>query len=55
MEGFTFWTLSIILASFQVDNNLKKAYFFYKTFLLTTTSMEVILSIFFLTLSDVNI
>ena len=45
----------MVLISFQVKDKLGKARFFQKTFLLDNVSMEVVLRISFLTLSNANI
>lgn len=45
----------MLLAGFSVQNKLKKIKFFEEIFLLVDTSMEVILGMSFLTLSNINI
>ena len=45
----------MVLASFQVEDKLKKARFFQKTFLLADLSIEIFLGMPFLTLSNANI
>lgn len=55
INGSTFETFKIVLASFQVDDKLKKARFFWKTFLLADISIELVLKILFLTLSNANV
>lgn len=44
-----------VLASFQVENKLKKTQFFQEIFLLTDISVKVMLGILFLTFSNANI
>lgn len=51
----TFQTFEIVLASFQVDNKLKRVQFFQKTFLLTNISRDIILGMFFLTFSNAGV
>lgn len=43
------------LAKFLIQKNLEKVWFFEETFLLTDTSMEVILEMHFSSFSNVNI
>ena len=45
----------MILASFQVEDKLKRARFFQETFLVANTSIEVILGIPFLALSNADV
>lgn len=45
----------MIIARFQVLDKFNSTYFFQKTFLLTNTNINIILEIFFLTLSNTNI
>ena len=47
IDGSTFQTFGMVLASFQVENKLRKTWFFQETFLLADTSVEVMLSILF--------
>ena len=54
-NDFIFKTFEIVLASFQVKNKLRRPRFFQKTFLLTDFSIEVVLRMPFLTLSNANI
>lgn len=54
IDGFTLETFRMVLTSFQVKDKLKKARFFQKTFLLTNTSVEVILGMPFLILNNVD-
>lgn len=45
----------IVLASFQINDKLDKAYFFQKTFLLPLISINVIQEILFLIFNNANI
>ena len=51
----TFKMFEIVLASFQVEDKLKKTRFFQETFLLANLNIKVVLEILFLTLSNANI
>ena len=55
IDGSTLETFGMVLASFQVEDKLGKARFFQKAFLLANTSIEVVLGMPFLTLSNANI
>lgn len=55
IDGFIFKMFEIVLASFQVDDKLRKAWFFQKTFLVVGINVKVVLEIFFLTFSNVDI
>ena len=55
IDGFTLKTFGIVLASFQIENKLEKAWFFQETFLLANTSVEVVLGIPFFTFSNADI
>lgn len=44
----------MVLVKFQIEDKLERAQFFQKTFLLADTSIEIILGMSFLTLSNVN-
>ncbi len=48
-------TYNIASASFLLQNSLEKVWFFENTFLLVDTSMEVVLGMLFLSLSNVDI
>ena len=48
-------TFGIVIVDCSVKDKLRRVQFFQKTFLLTNIGLEVILGIFFLTLSRVNI
>ena len=48
-------TYGMVIATFQVINKLGRTRFFQKTFLLADTTIEVVLGMPFLTLSNVNI
>lgn len=52
IDNFTFEIFRMVLASFQIEDKLRKAQFFQKTFLLADMSMKVVLNILFLTLSN---
>lgn len=45
----------MLITSFQVKDKLKKACFFQETFLITNSSIKMILKIFFLIFSNINI
>ena len=45
----------MVPANFQMDDKLRRARFFQKTFLLTDISTEVVLGIPFLTLSNADV
>ena len=55
INGSTFETFEMVLASFQVEDTLGRAHFFQKIFLLTDLSIEVVLGMPFLTLSNADI
>ena len=55
IDGSTFKTFKMVLANFQVEHKLRRAWFFQKTFLLTDISVEVVLKMLFLTFSNVDI
>ena len=55
INGSTFETFGMVLASFPVEDKLGRARFFQETFLLADVSMEVVLGMPFLILSNVNI
>ena len=55
IDGSTFKTFGMVLASFFVEDKLGKARFFQETFLLANISAEIVLGMFFLTLSNVDI
>lgn len=55
IDSSTFKTLEMVLASFQVKDKLGRACVFQKTFLLTATSVNVILEMPFLTLNNADI
>ena len=52
INGLPLVTYGMVLASFSVQDKLEKIWFFRETFLLADTSMEVVLGMLFLTLSD---
>ena len=55
IDDSTLKTFGIVLASFQMEDKPARARFFQKTFLLADLSIEVILRMSFLTLSNANI
>ena len=55
IDGSTLETFKIVLASFQVKDKLGRAQFFQEIFLLADISVEMVLRILFLTLSNANI
>lgn len=55
IDGLPLGTYGMVFASFQVVDNQNKAQFFQKTFLLANISMDVVLEMPFLTLSNGNI
>ena len=54
-DGSSLDTFRIVIAGFQVIDKLDKTRFFQEIFLLADTTMEVILEMLFLTLSNANI
>lgn len=55
INNSTLKIFGMVLANFQINNKLRKSRFFQETFLVTNTSIEVILKILFLTLSNTDI
>ena len=55
IDGFTFQMFGMVLASFQVEDKLGRARFFQETFLFTDISIEVVLGMSFLTLSNADV
>lgn len=55
IDGFIFQLFGMALISFKVKNKLDQSQFFQETFLVVDIDVEVILGIFFLTFSNVNI
>ena len=55
IDGSSLKTFGMVIAGFQVKDKLDRARFFQKSFLLAETSMEVVLGMPFLTLSNANI
>ena len=45
----------IVIANFQIENKASKPRFFQKTFLVTNTKFEVILRMFFLKISNMDV
>ena len=55
IDGSIFETFRMIMANFQIENKLGKAWFFQETFLLADISAEVVLSMPYLTLSNADV
>ena len=55
IDGSLFEIYKMVIVTFQVIDKLGKAQFFQETFLLANTSMEMVLKIPFLILSNANI
>lgn len=55
VDDSIFETFGIVLASFKVENKLSRSRFFQKSFLLADTSIDVLLEMSFLILSNANI
>ena len=55
IDGSTLEMFGMVLASFQVEDTLRKAQFFVETFLLADFSVKVVLEMPFLTLSNADI
>ena len=55
IDGFIFQTFRMVLADFQVEDKLGRAWFFQETFLLANISVEVVLDMLFLILNNANI
>ena len=55
IDGSTFKTFELVLASFQVEDKFERPWFFEKTFLLANLYIEIVLKMLFLTLSNANI
>ena len=55
INGFSLATYGMVIAAFKVVNKLGCSQFFQKTFLLADISMEVILGMLFLTVSNVDV
>ena len=55
IDGSTFKTFGMVLASFQVEDKLGRIWFFQETFLLADISTEVVLGMPFLTLSNADV
>ena len=54
-DGSALETYGMVIAGFLVQDSLTKVWFFEETFLLANTSMEVVLEMPFLILSDIDI
>ena len=55
IDGSTLDTFGIVLASFQVEDQLRKTRFFQETFLLADISMKMVLYMPFLILSNADV
>ena len=55
IDSLLLQTFKMIIADFLVEDKLNRAQFFQESFLLAETSMEMILGMFFLTLSNADI
>ena len=55
INSFILITYRIVIAIFQADNELGKAKFFKKSFLVAETSVDVLLVMFFLAFSNVDV
>ena len=55
IDGSTLETFGMVLASFQVEDKLERAWFFQETFLLADISAEVVLGMPFLTFSNADV
>ena len=55
IDGSSLATYGMVIAVFQVVDKLGRSRFFQKTFLLADISMEVVLGMLFLTLSNPNV
>lgn len=55
IDGSTFETFRIVLTSFQIENKLERARFLQKTLLLADITVEMVLEMFFLIFSNINI
>ena len=54
MNGFVLETFKIVIIDFQVENKAGRPIFFQKIFLVANTNLEVILEIFFLKISNID-
>ena len=55
IDGSLLETYKIVIAAFQVKDELNRAQFFQEILLLANVSLEVVLRMLFLTLSNANI
>lgn len=55
IDGSIIKTFEIVIAFFVINNKAKKSQFFEETFFLADISIDIILEMFFLTLSNVEI
>lgn len=54
IDSSTLKTFGIVLTSFQIEDKLRNIWFLQETFLVTITSMTLILGILFLNLNNIN-
>ena len=54
IDGLLLRTFEMVIAGFQEEDKLSKAWFFQESFLLAETSMEVVLRMLFFTFSNVD-
>ena len=55
IDGSTLQIFGMVLANFQVEDKLERTQFFKETFLLADISVEIVLGIHFLTLSNADV
>ena len=55
IDSCPFKTFEIVLANFQVEDKLRRTWYFQETFLLADISTEIVLNMSFLTLSNANV
>ena len=55
IDGSTFKSFGMVIADFQVENKADRPRFFQITFLMTDTKFEIILGMFFLKISNVDV
>lgn len=55
IDSFTLKTFKIVLASFQVEDKLKRAQYFQEIFLLANIGLKVVLKIFFAIVANADV
>ncbi len=55
IDGLVLETYGLISASFLLQSSLRRVWFFKKIFLLTDNSMEIVLEMFFLVFSNIDV